>query len=243
MKKTVLVTGSSRGIGADTARLFASKGYNTIINYNKSEIEVTKLLSDLKAKTKASILCLKADVSKSYEVEHMVKKINKFFGSIDILVNNAGVALYKQIQDTTEKDFDYVLNTNLKGVFNCTKAVVSNMIRKKSGVIINVSSLWGKVGASCEVIYSASKAGIIGFSKALRKELAPSFIRVECITPGVVITDMNKKFSINELHKISKILKPKDIAKIIFKLATDKVVTNNSNRFPTELSSFLHKIP
>ncbi len=198
MSKTVLITGSSKGIGAATAILFAQKGYNVVINYNNS-CESANLLCRSLVSNGYSVITQKADVANRLEVELMVKETLYKFGSLDILVNNAGIAHQALITDTDEVDYDRILDVNLKGVFNCCKAVTPSMVSRQSGRIINISSMWGQVGASCEVAYSAAKAGVIGLTKALAKELAPSGITVNAIAPGLIETGMNSNFTIEEL--------------------------------------------
>ena len=182
--KKVLITGSSRGIGAETARLFSKKGYHVYVNYNKSEKSALALLDELKD---YSVELVRADVSKSDEVKRMFSEI----AGIDILVNNAGIAQTKLFTDITDDDWNNMISSNLSSAFFCCREALPYMIRQHFGRIINISSMWGQVGGSCEVHYSASKAAIIGFSKALAKEMALSGITVNCIAPGVIDTDMN----------------------------------------------------
>ncbi len=198
MKKTVLVTGASKGIGAATAILFAQKGYNVVINYNNSYESASLLAKSLSANG-YSVMTHKANVANKLEVDVMVKETLYKFGSLDILVNNAGIAYQGLITETDEIDFDNIIDVNLKGVFNCCKAVVPSMVSQQAGKIINISSMWGQVGASCEVAYSAAKAGVIGLTKALAKELAPSGITVNCIAPGLIETNMNSNLTVEEL--------------------------------------------
>lgn len=198
MKKTVIITGSSKGIGAATAILFAQKGYNVVINYNES-YESANILCRSLASNGYSVITQKANVANKLEVDLMVKETMYKFGAIDVLVNNAGVAYQGLITDTDEIDFNRIIDINLKGVFNCCKSVTPVMVNQKHGKIINISSMWGQVGASCEVAYSAAKAGVIGLTKALAKELAPSNITVNAIAPGLIETNMNSNLSVEEL--------------------------------------------
>lgn len=198
MSKTVLITGSSKGIGAATAILFAQKGFNVVINYNES-YETASLLCRSLASHGYSVITHKANVANRLDVELMVKETLYKFGSLDILVNNAGIGYQGLLTDTDEIDFDKIIDVNLKGVFNCCKSVIPSMVSRQSGKIINISSMWGQVGASCEVAYSASKAGVIGLTKALAKELAPSGITVNCIAPGLIETSMNSHLTVEEL--------------------------------------------
>ena len=227
MSKTVLITGASKGIGAATAIHFAQKGYNVVINYNNS-YESASLLARSLASNGYSVMTHKANVANKLEVDLMVKETLYKFGSLDILVNNAGVAYQGLITDTDEIDFDRIIDINLKGTFNCCKAVASSMVNKGSGKIINISSMWGQVGASCEVAYSASKSAIEGFTKALAKELGPSGVTVNCIEPGVINTEMNAELdeaTVRELcdeTPVGKIGDAKELADFIYLIATEK---------------------
>lgn len=227
MKSTVLITGASRGIGASMARQFAENGYNVIINYCNSSDEATKLEKELIYKG-FSAKSIKADVKNYDEVIKMVKEAVNVFGTIDVLVNNAGISQQKLFTDISDEDFDNMADINLKGVFNCTKAVLRDMINKKYGKIINISSMWGVVGASCEVHYSAVKAGVIGITKALAKEVGPSGINVNCIAPGFINTQMNSNLdqyvidSIKEETPLRMIGECKDISNLALFLASDK---------------------
>lgn len=195
--KTVLITGGSRGIGSACVKLFSEKGYNVAFSYLTSETEALELEKNFK-----NVVAFRADVSDRSQVDAMVSAVKKQFGSVDILINNAGIAQSKLFSDITEDDFDRMVAVHLKGMFNCTQAVLDDMINKKSGKIINISSIWGITGASCEVHYSMVKAGVIGFTKALAKELALSGITVNAIAPGVVDTDMMSGFSADEIKEI-----------------------------------------
>lgn len=200
--KTALITGASRGIGTACAIALAKSGYNIVLNYFLSEEKaqnIAKIISDNYA---VEVLAVKADVRDKTQVDMMVQKALEKFGAIDVLVNNAGVAMQKLFTDTSADDWDNVISTNLNSVYNVTHAVCKNMISNHSGSIVNISSMWGQVGASCEVAYSASKAGVIGFTKALAKELAPSNVRVNCVAPGVIMTDMMGDFTEEDLSLI-----------------------------------------
>ncbi len=199
MNKTVIVTGASKGIGAATAILFARKGYNVVINYNNS-FESANLLTRSLIGQGYSVMAHKANVANKLETELLIKETMYKFGSVDVLVNNAGVAVQGLIDKTDEYDSDRIFDINLKGVYNCCRAAVPEMVAQKSGKIINVSSMWGQVGASCEVAYSAAKAGVIGLTKALAKELAPSGITVNAIAPGLIETGMNANISVEDLN-------------------------------------------
>ena len=199
MNKTVIITGASKGIGAETAILFARKGYNVVINYNNS-FEAASLLTRSLTSRGCSVMSFKADVTNRLETDLMVKETIYKSGSVDILVNNAGVSNIGLITDLDDFDVNKIFDINLKGTYNCCRSVVPAMVSQKSGRIINVASMWGEVGASCEVAYSASKAGVIGLTKALAKELAPSGITVNCIAPGLIDTSMNANISVDDLN-------------------------------------------
>lgn len=226
MNNTVLITGASKGIGYASAILFAMEGYNVVINYNYSSdsaLSLQKTITD----NGYNAIALRADVRSKEEVEYMVETAVKKFGKIDVLVNNAGIAQQKQFTDISIEDWNNMIETNLTGVFNCCQAVLPQMIRNKNGSIINVSSMWGLTGGSCEVHYSAAKAGIIGLTKALAKEMGPSNIRVNCVAPGVVKTDMISNLSFDDIEELSKetplgrIASADEIARTILFLAND----------------------
>lgn len=225
--KTVLITGSSRGIGRATAVTFAQNGYSVAVNYNKSSETAEKLCSELeqlgvKAKT------FQCDVADKSAVNEMVKQIEADLGQITVLVNNAGIAEQALFSDITDEMWDRMFDVNVKGAYNCTQAVLPHMIHNKYGRIINVSSMWGISGASCEVHYSASKAALIGFTKALAKEVGLSGITVNCVAPGVIATEMNGHLSediIEELKNetpLNRIGTPEDVAEAIYFLASEK---------------------
>ncbi len=227
MAKTVIVTGGSKGIGAATSIYFAQKGYNVVINYNSS-VHAAEILNTSLLSNGYNSSVFKADVSNRLEVELMVKETLYKYGSIDVLVNNAGIAYQGVINSMDEIDFDRIVDVNLKGVFNCCKAVATPMINQKSGKIINISSMWGQVGASCEVAYSAAKAGVIGLTKALAKELAPSGINVNAIAPGLIETSMNANISIEDMQDfvesipLGRMGSSEEIAAAIYFLASDE---------------------
>ncbi len=213
MKKTVLVTGASRGIGFCIAETFARHGYRVFASYNKTSDTLPSLSESLAAEG-FSLTPVFCNVADEIDVAEMFEAV----GEVDILVNNAGIAQFALLSDITSSDWDRMLDTNLKSVFLCSKMASNSMIRKQSGKIINISSVWGICGASCEAHYSASKAGIIGFTRALSKELGPSGICVNCIAPGVIETDMNSNLSREDIRAIcdetplGRIGTPQDVA-------------------------------
>lgn len=222
----VLVTGASRGIGREIAKRLAQEGNKVIANYNKSEEEAQKLQQE-----NSNIEIYKADVSKREEVYKMVEDILNKHGKIDVLINNAGISENKLFTDVTDDDWNKIINTNLYSVFCVTQEVLQNMIHNKKGCIINISSVWGIVGASCESIYSVAKAGIDGMTKSLAKELGPSNIRVNSIAPGIIDTDMNKNLAQSDINNIEeeiplgRIGKTIDIVKCIEWLIQDEYTT------------------
>lgn len=197
-QKNILITGASRGIGYETALYFARKGHVLFLNCKKN-IEKLKELQD-KIQTQFQIPCyiFQADLSKKNEIDMMFQAIYAIQPHIDVLINNAGISYQGLINDTTSKEWQLLLDTNLTSAFECCKYVIPQMVREKKGCIINISSMWGIRGASCEVAYSASKAGLNGFTMALAKELAPSQIPVNALAFGAIDTEMNQHLSEEE---------------------------------------------
>ena len=226
----VIVTGGSRGIGKCLVENLARDGYNVLLNYNKSEKQARKIQEDLR-KDGIIIEIFKADVSKKEQVKAMVEFALKKWGSFDVLINNAGIAKLQMFQDVTEEDWNEIIDTNLKSAFYASQEVLQSMIHKKKGLIINISSMWGQVGASCETVYAISKAGIDAMTKSLAKELGPSNIRVNSISPGVVDTEMNSKIDehiknqIKDETPLRKIGEPIDIYKCAKWLIEDEFTT------------------
>lgn len=216
--KKALVTGGSGGIGSAVCRILSENGYLVYINYNSSEKKALSLANEING------IAVKFDVSDRESVNNALKST----GSIDLLVNNSGISEINTFDYILPENADRILDVNLRGTLNCSRAVLPDMIRKKSGVIINISSMWGECGASCEVDYSASKAGVIGFTKALAKEVAPSGIRVNCVSPGFILTDMNRNFSDEDLRLIKEDIPlgifgtPENIADSVMFLASEK---------------------
>jgi 3-oxoacyl-[acyl-carrier protein] reductase len=192
--RTVLITGASRGIGKAAAELFAQQGYRIILNYLNSEPSALKLAQDL-MKQGVDVLPFRADVSNIEQVNRMVDAGEARFGNIDVLVSNAGRSQQKLFTEITPNEWRDMMSVTLDAAYYCCRAVLPGMIRQKSGKIVLISSIWGMVGASCEVHYSAAKAALIGMTKSLAKELGPSNIQVNCVAPGIIDTDMNAKLN------------------------------------------------
>ncbi len=226
-RKTAIVTGASRGIGKCIAETFAENEYNVVINYNNSEKEALELKKCLTVKG-YSCEVFKADIGDYGEAKALIDFTIEKYGKADVLINNAGISMIKLFTDITPEEWDTMVRTNLTGVFNCSQCAVKEMLKNHNGNIINISSMWGQTGASCEVHYSAVKAGVIGMTRALAKEVGLSGIRVNCIAPGVIMTDMMKNFSANELSAIKEEIPlnrfgtPEDIADLALFLASDK---------------------
>lgn len=209
--KKVLITGGATGIGKATALLLAKNGYDVYITYNSTEpnYEIKKI---------------KCNLESIDEIKGTVEAV----GGVDVLVNNAGVSLIKMINDVTPEDYEKICAVNERAVYFMSKYCALDMIKKQSGAIINISSMWGQVGASCETLYSMTKAGVIGFTKALAQELAPSSITVNCIAPGIIDTRMNSMFDADELAKevpLGRLGTPEEIANAVLFLAENKYIT------------------
>lgn len=230
VNKVVVVTGGSRGIGAQIVKTLANENYKVILNYNNSKEQAEKIQQELLEQGK-EIEIIKADVSKREENEKLIQfAINKF-NKIDVLINNAGISQEGLFTDVTEEEWKKIINTNLNSVFYCNQQALKYMIQEQQGCIINISSIWGETGASCEVAYSTTKAAINGMTKALAKEVGPSNIRVNAIAPGIIDTDMNRNLTNEELEQIkeqiplNKIGKALDIAKCVKWLIEDEYTT------------------
>ena len=222
---TAVVTGASRGIGRATARRLAAKGYAVVINYLNSAESARELEQEI-LNSGSVAMAVRADVSDRKQVDDMIAAASKELGTIQLLVNNAGIARQELFTDVSCESWQRMLDVNLTGAFNCTQAVLPGMIDRKSGNIINISSMWGIVGSACEVAYSAAKAGLIGFTKALAKEVGPSGIRVNCVAPGMIMTDMNSSFdcetilSIEKETPLGRVGTPEEIAETVCFLAS-----------------------
>ena len=211
--KKVLITGGATGIGKATALLFKQKGYDVFITYNQSE-------PDFDGITK-----IKCNLENENEIIELFNQIK----SIDVLVNNAGISLIKQINDTTAEEYDKIMRINARSYFLCSREAVKLMLKSHSGAIVNVSSMWGQLGASCEIAYSMSKAAIIGLSRSLAQELAPSGITVNCVCPGIIDTRMNSMFEKSELEEevpIGRLATAEEVADAIYFLSQNKYITS-----------------
>ena len=210
--KKVLITGGATGIGKSTAMLFAQKGYDVFVTYNQAEPDfdgVTKIKCNL-------------------ENEEDILNLFKTIGNIDILVNNAGISLIKQINDTTAEEYDKIMSVNARSYFLCSREAIKLMLKNHEGAIVNVSSMWGQTGASCEIAYSMSKAAVIGLTRSLAEELAPSGITVNCVCPGIIDTRMNNMFDKNELEEdvpLGRLGTSEEVADAIFYLTQNKYIT------------------
>lgn len=224
MKQTILITGASRGIGRAIATIFAKEGYQLVITCSKSEDSLYLLANELRTNYSANILTSVGDIGDYHYVSQLFEEISTRFGGIDILVNNAGISYVGLLTDMSIEEWNQVINTNLSSIFFTCKQAIPYMLQKQAGKIINISSVWGNVGASCEVAYSASKGGMNTFTKALAKELAPSNIQVNAIACGCIDTQMNACFSDEEKSMLAdeipagRFAKPEEVAALVFDL-------------------------
>ena len=224
--KTAVITGASGDIGREIATAFAKNGYNIAALYNSDQQSIDSLICDLN-KLNVSAKSYQADISDEDEVKNVAKQLLSDFGSVSVIVNNAGISLTGLVTDFTTADFDKCFGVNVKGMFMLNNALLPSLINQKRGAIINISSIWGEAGASCEVLYSASKAAVIGYTKALAKELGPSNIRVNAVTPGFIDTKMNNEYSQDDINMfvedvpLNRIGTPDDVAKAVLFLADE----------------------
>ncbi|MBQ3264501.1 MAG: 3-oxoacyl-ACP reductase FabG [Ruminococcus sp.] len=223
----VLITGASRGIGAACARAFARAGYDVAVNYHHSKEKADALVDEITAfGVRAVAVC--ADVADSGQVKGMFAAVRSQLGEVNILVNSAGIAHTGLLTDMTDGEWDRLIGADLSGTFYCCREALPDMIRAHSGVIVNIASMWGEVGASCEAAYSAAKAGVIGLTKALAKEVGPSGVRVNAVSPGVIMTDMMAGFSEDDIAALkdetplNTLGTPGDIAEAALFLASDQ---------------------
>lgn len=225
MKQTVLITGASRGIGRAIAIAFARVGYQLVITCSKTESELLTLANELKNDYSVDVLTSVGDIGDYHYVSQLFQEIASHFGGIDVLVNNAGISYVGLLTDMSIDDWNQMINTNLTSVFSTCKHAIPYMLHQQSGKIINISSVWGNVGASCEVAYSAAKGGMNTFTKALAKELAPSNIQVNAIACGCIETQMNACFSeedkavLADEIPIGRFGQPEEVAALVLDLA------------------------
>ena len=225
--KTVLVTGASRGIGKAVAMQFAREGYKVAVHYNSGTVEAEALVAQL-AQEGHIVMAVQADVRDSVQVQRMIDTIMAQWGTIDILVNNAGIAQQKLFTEITDEEWHNMFAVHVDGTFYCTRAVLPAMIAQKQGAIVNISSMWGQVGGSCEVHYSAAKGAIQAMTKALAKEVGPSGIRVNCVAPGVIQTEMNAILDCETLEALREetplemLGTTEHVAEMVYYLCTDK---------------------
>jgi 3-oxoacyl-[acyl-carrier protein] reductase len=223
-RKTVLITGSSRGIGKAIAVKFAKKGYNVVINCAHREEELLKTKAEIEA-FQVSCHAYLGDMGHYEAAKELFGQIKKLYGGLDVLVNNAGIAFVGLFTDMTPEDWNRVITTNLTSVYNCCSLAIPDMVKNKYGKIINISSVWGNVGASCEVAYSASKGGMNAFTKALAKELAPSNIQVNAVACGAIDTEMNQFLADDELMELideipaNRLGRAEEVADLVYHLA------------------------
>ncbi len=228
--KTALITGGTKGIGKAVALAFLQRGYEVILNYHSDQQTALETQEEFNMLGYCPIL-LRADVSDELQVKNMFRDFFSIYDRLDVLVNNAGISKIKVIQDTTVADWNKIFDVNVKSTFLCCREVTNRMVAAGGGSIINISSIWGEVGASCEVAYSASKGAVIAFTKALAKELAPSNVRVNCVSPGVIDTDMNAHSTGAETEEliesipVGRIGSPSDVGEAVVFMAENGYIT------------------
>ena len=228
--KTALITGGTKGIGKAVALAFLQRGYEVILNYHSDQQTALETQEEFNMLGYCPIL-LRADVSDELQVKNMFRDFFSIYDRLDVLVNNAGISKIKVIQDTTVADWNKIFDVNVKSTFLCCREVTNRMVAAGGGSITNISSIWGEVGASCEVAYSASKGAVIAFTKALAKELAPSNVRVNCVSPGVIDTDMNAHLTGAETEEliesipVGRIGSPSDVGEAVVFMAENGYIT------------------
>ncbi|MCD8308005.1 MAG: glucose 1-dehydrogenase [Clostridia bacterium] len=228
--KTALITGGTKGIGKGIARVLLENGYEVALNYDMDEHAALATQHEFNLLGYCPVL-LKADVSRELDVQSMFREFFETYDRLDLLVNNAGISIVKMLQDTTVEDYMRLFNVNMRGTFLCSREAVPHMNHEGGGCIVNIASIWGEVGASCETVYSATKGAVIAFTMGLSKELAPSNIRVNCVSPGVIDTDMNSDLSSMEMEDLiqtipmGRIGRPEEVGQAVLYLAEADYVT------------------
>ena len=229
MKNIVLITGASGGIGAAIAKRFAGSGYAVVLQYRNNKESAEQTTAAFPDGT--DHLCIRCDLTDAEDAARLVSEIHKRFGTVSVLVNCAGVALpQKLFTDTTDEEYDLIFDTNVRAMMRLTRLLTDDL-RQNHGTVVNISSMWGVSGASCEVLYSASKAAVIGFTKALAKELAPSDVTVNAVAPGLIPTSMNAHLSSEELNAfrvetpLNRLGTPEDVAEAVFFFACARFIT------------------
>ncbi|MDE7330567.1 MAG: glucose 1-dehydrogenase [Clostridia bacterium] len=228
--KTALITGGTKGIGKAIALAFLKRGYEVILNYRGDQQTAIATQEEFNLLGYCPVL-MRADVSDELQVKNMFKELFSVYDRLDVLVNNAGISKIKVIQDTSVADWNRIFDVNVKSAFMCSREAVNGMIAAGGGSIINISSIWGEVGASCEVAYSASKGAVIAFTKALAKELAPSNVRVNCVSPGVIDTTMNAHLTGEEVEELINCIPlcrfgtPEEVGEAVLMLAESSYIT------------------
>ena len=227
LARCVLVTGGSRGIGRAVVERFAAAGDRVVFSFQKNET-AAKEVCDLLQKAGKKVLAVQADCRSEADTKRLFQAAEKSFGPVEVLVCNAGISFVRLLQETSVLDWDAVMDTSAKGAFLACKEAMGHMIPKKAGSIITISSMWGQVGASCEVAYSAAKGAVIAFTKALAQEVGPSGIRVNCVAPGVIETEMNRSLSketmdgLAEETPLQRNGRPEEVADAVFYLASNE---------------------
>ena len=227
MYRVAVVTGGSRGIGAACVEKFAAEGY-CVVFFSRAETQAAQSLAQRLQAKGLNVRHMACDVSDGAAVAEAFRKIDQLYHRVDVLVNNAGISLIRQFQDTAIEDWRKLFSVNTDGVYHCIQGALPLMLRRRQGAVVNVASMWGQVGASCEAAYSATKASLIGLSMALAKELAPSGIRVNCVSPGLIDTDMNAKLSESDLAALCEEIPlgrmgtPVEVAEAVYFLASER---------------------